>query len=421
MIAFPCTNCGEPLSVPDDMAGDEIQCPNCKSLPTVPSLADLPHLQSDGTLGVAPLPMQHEPNRLATLARSFGRQHYDDEGNQIDNRGTVGSIDLSPMPAPPSLGVRFVPETGERVRPFAIKATPVAAANPTRHIPTVAYATPTNHPSLWMEMFAPHNVVVLFYVWIAHVIGIVMDGMLLILLAGVSVLGDISAIPTWPFNALFWLAVAHYANVVRATGTDEQDELPRPLRQLEYVEDIIKPCGRALLAFGLAYLPLLLVNLFLADDVRRVAAAATLVVGGLVFPAMLLCAAGSGTIINLRLDRVARTIKACGPHYWPLALLTTVIVPLYVWSATGSQLFSPIISGTKAVELLRQVVGKMPLLLLPLLTICVYAAHGICWQLGRLQREHKVHTHWAWEVHEAQRQEERRRREAERNRKASRT
>ncbi len=55
MIHFPCISCSEPLAVPADLAGGDIQCPVCGTLCSIPLVSDLPNLNRDGTHLFAPV------------------------------------------------------------------------------------------------------------------------------------------------------------------------------------------------------------------------------------------------------------------------------------------------------------------------------------------------------------------------------
>lgn len=427
MISFPCNNCREELSVPADLAGGEIQCPRCGWLASVPLLSDLPNLQPDGTLVVGPAVRYEDAGRLETLARVFGKRRVDDNGELIDNRSLPEAVPLAPPPPPPRAAPRYDPETGERLDPLAVKRpTPVAAVpldplDPSARRegpPSLGYAVPgetTYLPktSVWMELFQPANMTVLVIVWLAHLCGTIVDFFVRYLLAGIATLGG-PDIPAWPLNLLFWVVAAHYANVVYETGEEEREVLPRLFRNGSFSEDLFLPLVRILAAFVVAYGPMA-VLMVAAPDVlpARLTLAVALIGGGVVFPAALLNACGSASIVNLRPDRLLRVISVCGFPYWRLAGLTILVVPLYLWIGLGIQVIDALIGGT-AVGNFTAGLAARGLIALPGLTLCVYAAHGICWRLGQLQRRHHQQFRWAWDEHEKERQAERQRRQAER-------
>ncbi|QOV88712.1 hypothetical protein [Humisphaera borealis] len=424
MITFPCNNCREELSVPSDLAGGEIQCPTCGWLASVPLLSDLPNLRPDGTHAVQPVVEREEADRLAGLVRSFGRRRVDDAGEEIDNRTLPEAIDLAPIAPPPSRPApRYDPETGERLDPLEIRREAPIPAVPLGPLgrsgpPTVGYATPGKtsfapRTSVWMELFTPGNAFVMVVIWFAHLCATIVDFFVRYFLAVLQKAGGID-IPAWPFNLLFWLVLAHYANTIFDTGEEQRDDLPRPLRNGSFSEDVFAPLLRAIVAYTLAYLPMtLLLRLADSDESRRILLSGGLMFGGLVFPALLLCACGSNTLANLRPDRVLRVIRVCGWAYWRLALITVPLVPLYLWTALGVNYIDPLIGGSKIGNFTAGLLAR-GLIAMPLLCICVYLAHGVCWRLGRLQRVHHTEFNWAWELHEEERQAERRRRQRER-------
>ena len=422
MINFPCITCGEPLSVPADMAGGEIQCPVCGNLNSIPLVSDLPNLGRDGTHLLAPVVDQEDPDRIDRLARAFGRSRVDDEGYEIDNRTLPDEIAIAPPPPPPREAPRYDPETGE-----LITAIPIARAAPVPAIPVgpgerpgppaVNYATPgrteaANAGPVWLELFHPVNVFVMAVVMAAHVVGGVLHMFILGFLGAIAALGG-PELPPWLFNLLFWLAVAHYGNVVQETGPEERDELPRPLRNVAFGEDVFHPLVKVLLAFILTYGPAAVMARYGVDARQQPAYVALLLAAGLLFLAVLLTVCGSNTLANLRPDRLLNVVRHSGLAYWRLALITTLTVPAYLWAAAGADLISPALQNTPLDDLANTAAGKLAVVG-PLFVASVYAAHGVCWRLGQLVRRHGLRFGWAWESHELARQEARRRRQAER-------
>jgi len=423
VINFPCHNCGEELSVPTDLAGGEIQCPTCAHLTSVPLVSDLPHLRPDGTHALSPVIEREEADRLADLARSFGRRRVDADGEEIDNRTQPDAIDLAPLPPPPARHApRYDPETGERLDPLDLAREAPIPAVPFGPLdrpgpPVAQYATPgrtgfTPQGSVWMQLFTPGNTFVMAVVWLAHIAGGIIDFFVRYLLTVIEKVGG-QSIPAWPFNIFFFLVVAHYSIVIFETGEEELNELPRPLRNGSFGEDVFLPVVRAGIAYVLAYLPALLLPALPQGQASRLVLAAGLVWGGVFFPALLLAACGSNSLANLRPDRVLRVIRSCGWAYWRLVIITVPLVPLYLWSAAGVNFVETLLGNTKLGNLLAAALAR-GLVALPLLTLCVYAAHGVCWRLGQLQRLYRGQFGWFWEVHESERLADRRRRQAER-------
>lgn len=388
----------------------------------MPLLSDLANLRPDGTHGIAPVVEREETERLSELARMFGRRRADADGESIDNRTLPDAIELAPLTPLPRAAPRYDPETGERMDPLELAREAPMAAIPLGPLdrpgpPVAQYATPgkTSYAprgSVWMELFTPGNAIVIVIVWIAHFVATIIDFFVRYMLTVLEKVGGL-VIPAWPFNLLFWLVLAHYATVVFETGEEELEELPRPLRNGSFRDDILLPAFRAGAAYVLAYLPALVLPSLTPDKSQPLVLGAGLVWGGILFPALLLTACGSNSLANLRPDRVIRVIRHGEWAYWRLVLITVPLVPLYLWMALGVNFIHPLIGGTKAGELMASTIAR-GLVAMPLLTACVYLAHGVCWRLGQLLRMHHGSYGWVWEQHESERLAERRRRHAER-------
>src|SRR5215213_8093263 len=134
MIDFPCP-CGRyKFSVPQDMAGGLVQCPECHRLCDVPTPGELQSLDDDGAYKLGPTidPVEDPQARLRKVARAFTRKHRDESGEEIDLRPTYDEIaaagtddgsmalaDEVDMHAP-----QYDPLTGQLIRPIDIKRDP---------------------------------------------------------------------------------------------------------------------------------------------------------------------------------------------------------------------------------------------------------------------------------------------------------
>lgn len=420
MIDFACNRCRNVLSVPADLAGGDVQCPDCGLLNAVPLPSDLENVNPDGTLRLRPLMEREEPDRLGTLARLYGSRRVDDDGDDIDNRLLAETVDLAPIPEPARrVAPQYDPDTGELVAPLAVVRNPVPAIPIDQPVgngpPALSYVTPgkTEMPvagGVWLRMFEPANAAVLVVVAVAHLLAGIVYPFVLLFLAVLEAQG-MPHIPAWLFNLVLWLVAAHYGNVVQDTGPEEKEQLSRPLRHGAFVDDLVAPLFRVLVAFCLAYLPAVALLNSAEGEAARILAAAALVLGGLAFPALLLTMAAGATLSNLRPDRLARVVATGGVRYWLLAALSTLIVPLYLRTLAGADLFAPLFEdGGKAQEWFQRL-SRATLLMVPLALVCIYAMHGICWRLGQMFREHGAAYGWAWEEHEEQRRENRRKRQ----------
>jgi hypothetical protein len=334
MIQFSC-RCKHVFEVPEEMAGQQIQCPNCMVLLDVPTHDELDQLTEDGTFRIdAPLP-ESDPNRFAQLKRVYSRKHVDDEGVDIDLRNTPeqiaaagtddSALEYEVVPTAP----KYDPETGELVRPLEVREEPEHIAHPSQ-IPfaqsALNYATPDLNPKIsvfspLLYLFKPINLAAMFFVLVAHMFLVM--GMFSLVLAFfiLSVVG--SGI------------IAHYANVIEEVALEERDELPRFLRHFDFTDDIWLPFVRVCVASILCFWPGMVVRLVGAIKgwpLPQVTVVHMILdfVGLIFFPATLLTATTSGSLTNLRPDRVLGTIVHIGPRYAFFVVLYTVALVFYV-------------------------------------------------------------------------------------------
>ena len=146
MIRFVC-NCGNRLEVPEDQAGDSLQCPKCGLLVDVPTLSELQHFTEDGTYRMdTGGPVATDSDRMADLGIIYSKTKLDDDGNEIDLRtipagrkhprssnfhdqddDDQGELELKPAgDTKPAVTERpkYDPETGELIRPLDIRNDP---------------------------------------------------------------------------------------------------------------------------------------------------------------------------------------------------------------------------------------------------------------------------------------------------------
>lgn len=124
MIQFSCM-CGHAFSVPDDRAGDPIQCPRCGILNDAPTATQQAGMEADGTIRFDAEPV-YDPTTVADLYKVFTRGTVDRDGADRDQRLSAERIarvgDHPTDDAPPVRVVpRYDPVTGELIRPFALK------------------------------------------------------------------------------------------------------------------------------------------------------------------------------------------------------------------------------------------------------------------------------------------------------------
>ncbi|HWB52587.1 MAG TPA: hypothetical protein VG722_00275, partial [Tepidisphaeraceae bacterium] len=317
---------------------------------------------------------------------------------EIDLRPTMGDVKRAgyveePQDDSAPLLPKYDPVTGELVEP--IKVAPMAKQR-AEAIPmarrVVNYASGqqlSSHHSasrVLLELFQPPNLIVMTFILIAHVIWeglLVVCSMFLIFL-------PVLFLATGMF-------FAHYAIVIEEVGVEERDELPRPLRHGELGADLWKPFIHFIGAFILCYWPAILAVGRLADSpMRWPVFFALMVVGTIFLPAMLLTLTTSGSLWNLRPDRVVGVALRCGHRYIVAVLLFPVITLIYMVGALGSH-----------VVVLRHAVPKpgvqtwlgMPMVVYPLLVIGVYLMHYFCWYLGLMYRDFHDQFPWVLQRH----------------------
>ena len=416
MIRFTCM-CQHRIEVPEDMAGGLTQCVRCGRLNDVPTLSDLPHLADDGTYNVDVERPRDDPVRLAELSIIYAKGTTDSEGDEIDLRIAAGELTpgeqaagdspvdedgLIPLkdevrrrprpaarPAP-----RYDPETGELIQALEVKADPNEPLDPAA-IPVaraaISYASGvTAHRitpgRVMIELLMPVNVVVMGFIFISHVI-LQFTGT--VTFSGLWFVGVIPLV-------LVGIIVSHYGNIVDEVGVQERDELPRPMRGCGLYEDLWMPFVHVFFALSLCFFPPFLVLMRTAElplAVRLSLAALALAAGVVALPAVLLTSTTSGTMINLRPDRLVGVARVSGAGYGISVLLAGLATIFYGFGIVAADLaFIRVLTGG---------LSRMPLwvtiLGYPMLAVGIYFAHLFCWHLGLLYREHHAQFPWAFQ------------------------
>ena len=412
MIRFNCT-CGHRFEVADDEAGGMIQCTRCGLLNDVPNHSDLLALAPDGTyvLDEADPRPAEDPDRMSEIRLVYAKTKVDEDGNEIDlrtlpagRRATParrdvgdeaggdddGELELAPVDEPePAARVRprYDPETGELIRPLDVRKDPERDVNPA-DIPMAKAAI--NYASAGMdrrvsparvalELLMPVNLAVLAVVICMHVVNAVVF---------VAAMGFIFV---WPAVLIIQaLQLAHYGNVIDDTGRNEHDDLPRPLRDLDFHDDIWNPFVHMFGGLMLAYVPPLALAGYLPGprDVWNLVAVG---VGTVLTPAVLLTTNTSGATENLRPDRVLGVIRAARGHYVVAVLLWALTWPVYAvgWAGLGLCL-------ARAFDIPMGRIGPLGnwLVVLPCLFAGVYLMHYFGWFMGLVYRAHHAEFPW---------------------------
>ena len=410
MIRFAC-RCKHAFAVEDDLAGGMIQCPVCGRLNDVPTLDDLPNLTADGTYDVEVDLPQDNPYRLAELNLIYAKSRRDAEGDEIDLRismdqfdapsGAAAAQDDDPLdviplkddepaakPSPP----RYDPETGELIRPLELKTDgegehPHPSTIPIAKLaPTLPYASRGISPGrsrLTIELLMPANAIVLFVVFVLHI------GYQILALFPARIL-TVVGVPLWVlFIPLAMIYLAHYGNVIEDSGPAEYDDLQRPLRDFDLVDDIWWPLTRMLFVLFLCYGPsyVLLRGAGGGSELAALAALAFAALGTLLYPAMALTVMTSGSLLNLRPDRLLGVMLASPLGYLVTVVLWVIAAPLTVLTIFGSKWLRSIDPG------LADALGH-PLLFVPLIAVAIYTGHLFYAHLGRTWRS--LHDRFPW-------------------------
>lgn len=406
-IRFPC-HCGHRFDLPVDQAGGTIQCPACGLLVDIPTLADLQSMAADGTLRIqdkAQTAAKPPPANPAAFSRSTDK----DLRNTYDDIVAVGvdeselPLKLAPgVPAARRLPPKYDPVTGDLVRPIEIANPPAPGEGGpipvARH--AVGYASGENarYFSLFRimgELFMPANMFVMLFTFAFCFAWNFLGGFLGMVLAYAGTEPKLVNIP------MAFFLMAHYVNTIDETGPTHVDELPRPLRAVAWGEDIWGSFVQFSIALMISFAPAVLLGMVLPVEFRPMA----WLIGAvcfLIFPAAILTAATSGTLNNLRYDRLIRTARASGWSYIASLLIWAVALPLFVFSIAG-ELAIP--------KRLRDEFDWMswlsrPYIFLPIWGISVYFMHLACWHLGLMYRNHYEKFEWVLQRHVSTRREE---------------
>jgi hypothetical protein len=409
MIAFRC-RCSHLFSVPEDQAGGTVQCPDCGLLNDVPQLGELSALDEDGTIRLGQTLTAPEPRRLTELDRTFAPRRVDEQGREIDLRTTFEQVKRAGAPAgrPKRANPRYDPETGELITPLEVAqpSVPVPPEGVPLGKPVLAYATLAAEPALTaprilLELFMPANIAVILIVFAAYVVVRLIAFFLLILLAaGGPIVAAFSTIPQW---AVLFLVAAHYGNAIDETGRAGKDQLPRPLRDLNWQDDIWGMFARVAFGAFLCYWPTIVVGSLPAGRPGEAEWGWLALGAGTFFlPAVWLTLISSGSILNLRPDRVAVTVWRCGPGYLLLPAVLVIAAIAQGWAGLGLDVLPGIVNSV-----ISKYVAPHPQFILAAtlgsLMIGVYAAHFFCWYLGTLFRRHEDNFPWVWQEYERKR------------------
>jgi hypothetical protein len=208
----------------------------------------------------------------------------------------------------------------------------------------------------------------------------------------------------FPILAVIFLAgalIAHYGNVIEEIGPYERDELPRPMRDVGWHEDLWSPfCnvfGSLFICYGpMVLLPGILHRFHVHEPVGLILALICAVLGTFLFPAIVLTMQCSGTVLNLRPDRIIKVIATCGTDY-VIALATWMVAtPIYIWGTLGTGLavadiFHPLGLPSWFIHWAFTISA---------LGVGIFLMHYFCMCVGLLYRGHYSQFPWVFQHHE---------------------
>lgn len=408
MIRFPC-HCKHVFEVDDDQAGMMIQCPACGRLNDIPTLSERDQIDEEGIFKLLDPDPPASRSNVDQAIRAFTRDRTTERGDDIDLRLSYDDLMHvgEPVVAPGDVhraggfSPKYDPFTGELIRPIEVKADVVP--NPTIPLeqpPARSKVIEVVEPSMggvFVHLLQPSNLFVLLAVLLIH-------GLIEIVGAAARILFFLLPVQ-WFLVALL---MSHYGCVLEETGSSRNDEMPRPLRDLGWQEDLWGPFKQVLGSLVLCFVPAWLVMYHeWFGDFSWVGALGLAGIGCFFAPAVLITMTTSGSSLNLRPDRLFSVIRGIGARYGLLVVMFVISMTVYVvgYFAVGelwAGFFAP--PGSLA--------GHVPVMVI-LLPLGVYLTHAFCWMCGLAYRRGYEHFDWVLQRHISTRQEEEAQRRAE--------
>ncbi|MGH7178874.1 MAG: hypothetical protein ACREJC_15975, partial [Tepidisphaeraceae bacterium] len=328
----------------------------------------------------------------------------DSAGDEIDLRATFDDIrkaGLDEIPIELADEVRpgapkYDPTTGELVRP--IDLTERGSRFDPATIPfarrAVDYARPDLAASpgffqIALRLFEPANLFVMALILLVHAI---LEPVNVMMHAGLFLV-----VPVWIIGWGF--IISHYGNVIDETGPGERDELPRPLRDAQFYDDIWRPLTQVAGAMIVCFWPTMLADRLAAPDVLVLALSGA---GIFFFPAVVLTLTTSGTGLNLRPDRVLGVIRALGVKYVLLVGVFVVAIAVYgvgLWRFHVDAILLFVPSSVVPAALANIPWWFETWTAYPALFAGLYLVHWFCWALGATYREHHADFPWVLQRH----------------------
>jgi len=293
---------------------------------------------------------------------------------------------------------KYDPITGELVLPMPIRPdqaldTPVSQIPVA--VPVLGYASGRTQSGMedvvrnpFVALFSPPNLFVMFVIFVMHPAGTMLT------IAAIGMMGMIGM--KLLAVLMFVVIVAHYGMVLEEMAIEARNDLPRPLRDLQLYEDVFLPFCHVVVAMVVCYWPLIVLlavggpayPLVLAD-------LALLLLGSFFFPAVLLTAVTSGTLLNLWPPRVLAVISCIGLRYLLHVVFFMAAALVYLLGVAGTCVglaFWLLVGGQLPIYL-RGFVGY------PMLALGIYLMHAFCWIMGWVYQRHHVEFPWVLQRH----------------------
>jgi DNA-directed RNA polymerase subunit RPC12/RpoP len=379
MLELACP-CGAKFSLAETIPGEEIQCPRCGQSLLVPEESAAPARPGPiFELEENPSPIRVPSEHAIAL----------DEPTVPPPAADGPPLDLAPLAPMPKRNWAPSPRKGIS----KLSKPPLPAMR------------------IFGELFQPENMAVIAFVIVFHVAFFVS---LLVLAAGVVMFLPIVIV-------LIGLTLAHYSNVIYATGPHAKHSLPTPLGDFDFKDDCVDPMVQAIVALTVCFGPSIVVALAFDNHAHRwLIKMAVLLAGTFVFPMAWMAMASTGLLNNLRPDRVCGAIVVTGWRYVAAVLAFVVSAAVYLWG-TGLMVLA-ILRMTQA-QVWENDSERAPgmfselqiwadekwnrLLLLPnhgmisnlaaASAICLlglYLLHFVCWDLGLIFRRYNERFPW---------------------------
>lgn len=406
MIEFNC-HCAFHFELPEDQAGGLIQCPKCGRLNDIPTLSDVDNLEDGGIYKVEPVPDNPDLD-LPAVGELLTRDRQDEfTGEDYDMRPDVETILNAGEDAPPydlagelpAQAPKYDPETGELIEPLAVKpdalrVVPIDASKIPMAKTALGYAGKDAETlvdtgaRIFIQLFKPMNLFVMTILFVMHLILMVTS------LVALSIFFFLIPVAFLLLTAI----VSHFGCVVDETGPTNNSELPRPMRNLSWHDDLWGPGMQIYAAIIVCYFPIPLAFMFGISDTLagQGLILTTVMFGTFLFPAAVLTSLTSGTYVNLRYDRLLGVMKVIGPRYLMLVLVSLAAAVVYFGGCfltlgAFATAFRPVVSH------LLMALGALGAL--AAMFAGIFAIHWVGWYLGILYRRWHDKFPWVMQRH----------------------